>query len=350
MRGEKVAAVRHIIGGLKLLNEWQSFESPNGPGRSSISSIGSDPDLRDDLTSMFNRLHLQAEYSLHALPSSGCNICETDRSREDEEILSFCSLTEARDKLFTLANECISSILPAVEAKYARQIDAEMIVRRMRLEKKLRTWRRVFESSIAIKKSTSTTQNAAAANVLLIYCIGLTAWAAACLEVEEMSLDNYREEYEDIVALAKAVINAGVGADFQFELGIIPPLHTIGLKCRFPDLRQEIIDILSSKHWREGLFDSHASSRFIELTRRIEEEDVDPGTGLPTETARVHFADQSHYMGWIPEGHHHRKVIFYLKPYGPYGPWHKREESVDEDVWVDRVAKSGSKLRLALPT
>src|SRR5262249_49357748 len=150
--------------------------------------------------SMFTRLQLQAKFSMHALPFSRSNICGPKRSGEDEEILSFCSLTEARDKLFAIVNECVSSNLPITEAKYAQQIDAGMMVQRMRDEKKLRTWRRVFESSIAIKKSTSTTQSAAAANVLLIYCISLTVWTAVCFEVEEIRLDNYREEYGDIVA------------------------------------------------------------------------------------------------------------------------------------------------------
>jgi len=338
MRGEVTAAVGHINGGLKLLNEWQFSESSGKPDTSSISSVASDPDLCDHLTSMFTRLHLQAEFSTHSAPSSQSKVCNHQRLEESEDILTFSSLTEARDKLFALANECSASIPPIIEAKYARQISMEMIVQHTHLEKKLRTWRRTFESSIAIKKSATTTQNAAAANVLLIYCISLTVWAATVFEVEETSLENYRDEFEDIIALAKAVIDTGTGAGFQFELGIIPPLHLIGSKCRFPDLRQEIIDILSSKHWREGLFDSHASCRFIKLIRRIEEEDIDPDTGLPTETARVHFADQSCFLSGPPEEHDDRKVIFYLKPEGLYGPWHAREESLDENIWVGRVA------------
>lgn len=333
MRGEIAVAIGHITGGLKLLNEWQSSESSGKPDASSISSIASDSDLYEDLTSMFTRLQHQALFSKHALPFSWRNNCNPEILGEDEETLSFCSLTEARDKLFSVASECVSSIVPTLDAKYARQIDTEMILRRMRLEKKLRTWRRTFESSIAIKKSTSTTQSAAAANVLLIFCICLTVWAAVCFDVEEMSVDNYREEFEDIIALAKPVVDTGIGAGFQFEMGIIPSLHMVGSKCRFPDLRQEIIDILSSKHWREGLFDSQASCRYIELTRRIEEEGVNPDTGLPTETARVHFADQSLFIGRSPKENDDRKLVFYLKPHGPYGPWLAREESLNENIW-----------------
>lgn len=338
MRGETAAAIRHINSGLKLLSEWLFSGNTDKSDASPISSIISDPDIFD-LTSMFTRLRLQAEFSMHALPFSWCHVYRPMRL-QNEEILLFCSLTEARDELFAIANECVSSILPATEAKYVQQVDANMIVRRIRLEKKLRTWRRTFESSIAIKKSTSTTQNAVAANILLILCISLTVWAAVCLDVEEVKLDNYREEFEDVITLAKAVIDTGTGGDFQFEIGIIPPLHMIGSKCRFPDLRQEIIDILSSKHWREGIFDSYASSRFIELTRRIEDEGVDPDTGLPTETARVHFADQSNVIGKSPGNYDDRKVVFYLKPHGPYGPWFAREESLNESVWVGRVVNA----------
>lgn len=337
MRGETAAAVGHITGGLKLLNEWQSSDSFGKPDASSISSIASDPDLYDDLTSMFTRLQLQAEFSKHALPYSGCNICKPQKLEEDEETPSFHSLTEARNNLFAIANDCVSSILPTYEAKYARQIDTEMIVRRMRLEKKLRTWRRTFESSIAIKKSISTTQSAAATNILLIFCISLTVWAAVCLDVEEMSTDNHRAEFEDIIVLAKSVMDAGIDVGFQFEVGIIPNLHMAGSKCRFPDLRQEIIDILSSKHWREGLFDSQASCKFIKLIRRIEEESIDPDTGLPTETARVHFVDHSHFIGRSPEENDDRKVVFYLKPHGPYGPWLAREESLNESFRVTEL-------------
>jgi hypothetical protein len=99
-----------------------------------------------------------------------------------------------------------------------------------------------------------TTQSAVATNVLLIFCISLPIWAAVCFDVDEMSVDNYREEFEDIIALAKPVMDAGIRVGFQFETGIIPPLHMVGSKCRFPDLRQEIIDILSSKTLARGPF------------------------------------------------------------------------------------------------
>jgi len=338
MRGEVVAAVGHITGGLKLLNEWQPSQSSAKPDESSISPYS---DLCDGLTSMFMRLQLQAAFSTHASPSSWHSI-RNPKKWDDEEILSFCSFTEARNKLSAIGNECVSTILPFIAAKYARQIDMKLIIRRMRLEKKLRTWRRTFESSIAIKKSTSTTQRAAAVNLLLMFCISMTIWAAVCFDIEEMNYDNCKEEYEDIVALAKNVMDARIiGNGFQFEVGIIPHLHNAGLKCRFPDLRQEIIDILSSKHWREGIFDSKVSCRLIELTKRIEEENVDPDTGLPIETARIHFVDQKHCIGRSPENGD-RKVVFYLKPHGPYGPWLAREELLNENISVARVVNMHS--------
>lgn len=344
MRGEMEAAVKHIHSGLKLLSEWNPMQSvaANGDRRSSSLDEPSDKEMCDDLTAMFSRLHLQAKFSMHSQPPTWHSMHSPDKLQPDS-IATFTTLSEARDTLFSIASECVAVILPIVEAKYAKRVQCEMMVQQRRLESHLRVWRRHFESSIAVKKAMCTTHLAAMGNMLMIYAISMHIWVAECLSAEEEVFDKYGGEYETVVALAKGILDAGAGCErtagaaFQFELGIIPPLHMIGSKCRFPELRRQILDILTSAHWREGLFDSVASARFIELVARVEAEEVDPATNMPTERARVHFADQAHFLGRPQVENSDRRVVLFLKPEGVYGPWVMREEVLDGQVWVGRV-------------
>jgi hypothetical protein len=69
-----------------------------------------------------------------------------------------------------------------------------------------------------------------------------------------------------------------------------------------------------------------ASARFVELVARVEAEEIDPTTGLPMDRTRVHFTDQSHFLGRPPVEDGERRVVLFLKPKGVYGPWVVRED------------------------
>ena len=334
LRGKIATAIDHIHSGLKLISEFSTTK--NNTGNEPVSAYPTNPSdgsIIDDLKGMFSRLYLQASLS-HCTQG---NIWDGPAPYEEpasDSATTFGSLSEARDKLFSLATECVAIIRPIMHAKYEEKVHFEMIARQRSLERLLRGWRRTFESSIAVKVSMSTTRLAAMGNVLSIYAICMHLWVATSLSVSETTFDQYRHDFETVIALAESLLETGdtseagfAGAGFQFELGIIPPLQILGAKCRFPDLRQQILDLLKAAHWREGLFDSARSADFVELMRHIEDAGaVDDATGLPTEAARVHFANQ--FLGPGHDGQNaavDMKTVILLKPEGPYGPWHQLE-------------------------
>lgn len=55
------------------------------------------------------------------------------------------------------------------------------------------------------------------------------------------------------------------------EVGIIPVLYIIGVKCRHPGLRREAVHILRRRSMREAVWDSIIAARVVERVMEIEE-------------------------------------------------------------------------------
>jgi hypothetical protein len=72
-------------------------------------------------------------------------------------------------------------------------------------------------------------------------------------------------DFRQILTLSKKVFEAKdfpgtspfyVGSPFAFPFGIIHPLYITALHCIDPSVCQEALDILTSRHWKEGAWDS----------------------------------------------------------------------------------------------
>jgi len=99
-------------------------------------------------------------------------------------------------------------------------------------------------------------------------------------------------------------------ANFTFEMGLIIGLYTTACRCRCPNTRREAIALLERDLPREGLWDAQqhlvVAKRIIEL----EESELDPITGWPSERARI-WSAQIHgdvdrdgkFQVWFAKGH-----------------------------------------------
>ena len=72
-------------------------------------------------------------------------------------------------------------------------------------------------------------------------------------------------DFREALTLSKMVFEAKgfpgtsllyVNSPFAFPFGIIHPLYITALNCIDPSVCQEALDILTSRHWKEGAWDS----------------------------------------------------------------------------------------------
>ncbi|PNP51244.1 hypothetical protein THARTR1_08148 [Trichoderma harzianum] len=93
----------------------------------------------------------------------------------------------------------------------------------------------------------------------------------------EMEYDNYLPQFQQCVALADDVVAAhgrysrSLKPTFTPEIGVLPVLYIIGVKCRHPVVRRKVSSILRRQPIREAIWDSISAAGVIERVIEIEE-------------------------------------------------------------------------------
>lgn len=93
----------------------------------------------------------------------------------------------------------------------------------------------------------------------------------------EIDYDNFLPQFQQCVALAGGVAAAhqrysgSSRPTFTPEIGFIPVLYIIGVKCRHPIVRREVLSILRRQLIREAAWDSISTARVVERVIEIEE-------------------------------------------------------------------------------
>lgn len=93
----------------------------------------------------------------------------------------------------------------------------------------------------------------------------------------EMEYDNFLPQFQQCVTLADDLVAAherysgSLKPTFTPEIGVLPVLYIIGVKCRHPMLRRKVLSILRRQPIREAIWDSISVARIIERVIEIEE-------------------------------------------------------------------------------
>jgi hypothetical protein len=98
----------------------------------------------------------------------------------------------------------------------------------------------------------------------------------------EMDFDKYTAEFEQIVMLTERL--AGYQENIyplSFEMGVIPPLFFVGLKCRILRIRRKAMDLMRQAPEQEGLWMRNDCLSFLEW--KINTEETDRGDVPETE-------------------------------------------------------------------
>ncbi|KAK7428993.1 hypothetical protein QQZ08_004400 [Neonectria magnoliae] len=120
----------------------------------------------------------------------------------------------------------------------------------------------------------------------------------------EMDYDNFLAQFQQCVALAGDVAAAherfsgSLKPTFTPEIGIVPVLYLIGVKCRHPVVRREVLSILRRQPIREAVWDSILVARVVE--RVIEIEEGGSGSGEVTQSMeQIPAWQRVETMSWV---------------------------------------------------
>ncbi|OQE39106.1 hypothetical protein PENCOP_c007G01339 [Penicillium coprophilum] len=142
----------------------------------------------------------------------------------------------------------------------------------------LQTWSNLFQNMLQ-QRSSYETDSKTCPLVSLLRLQHTIAWILLGNDGpgREMDYDNFLPQFQQCVALADDVVTAHeryLGSSrptFTPEIGVVPVLYIIGVKCRHPMVRREVLGILRRQSIREAVWDSISAAGLVERVIEIEE-------------------------------------------------------------------------------
>jgi hypothetical protein len=312
MKGDMSLSLQHIQGGFRILTDRNNHVTSTDLVRTSPPGVTDD--LISDLSAMLARLRVQALlFDPTLLPQAKRK--ELAASFSGPMPREFRSLAEARSHFVGIGGEAMALILSTSKTRYCEGSFDEFKPTQTRLTAEILQWRLAFDSLLAREQQSWTWQKVKAANILQMQALSISIWTATALSSEQSLFDLYRAEFQAILDLAVSTVGHGRLSNFQFDLGVIPTLHFVGVKCRWPELRRQALKILGSAHWREMLFDSHRAYRAVHRVMELEEAESGMFI-LPAEESRILWA----HVGIVEPGATSLRHLVAKRPKGGVGP------------------------------
>lgn len=153
-------------------------------------------------------------------------------------------------------------------------------------------------------------------------------WTSSCFDREEYLAERFQDGYETVVREAGKVIAYNMAADkanipFTFEMGLIPTLYLVALKCRDYETRHQALSLLGRAPEKEGLWRRDVAMVVVRRVIHIETNGLEVGadrvvfTGVKVYDSQIRFSDK--------QGAH---VTFYARLDGSGDIWRVWEETV----------------------
>jgi hypothetical protein len=163
----------------------------------------------------------------------------------------------------------------------------------------LELWKMRFDDLVLRQEHLWDHEKLSAANLVRVMwqatAVGLSVGPSA----DETAWDAHKAAYEEIIRLVESLVVRPGDVQglprFQFEMGLISPLHLVAWKCRWPSLRRKGLALLRASSRRECLYDSQLYYAVFSRIMEIEEGCLSQQLGLrsvdydlPPEQARIH--------------------------------------------------------------
>ena len=270
LAGNHTQAVRHLHGGVQLIRNLQQDMDNNHHG------LGDKfPPLIRQVSRQIRRLDMQAVLFLVDWTPAAL---EEDLTPQIHHLQNaYQSLEQAAEQMSDLISRVMILRNAGQQAAIAnRQVQAPLMPE-VGLRTQLKAWFVRWEKTLQQR-----TGNAALKTTSLI-SMTLVQYAMAEILLNthgagrEMDYDLYLPRFEECLALVEEIMamrenHSGWSAPtFTPEIGILPVLHIIGVKCRHPLVRRKARDILRQRRLREAVWDSVSTVAIIQRVIEIEE-------------------------------------------------------------------------------
>ncbi|KEF61484.1 uncharacterized protein A1O9_03050 [Exophiala aquamarina CBS 119918] len=147
-------------------------------------------------------------------------------------------------------------------------------------------WNRASASLFECLQQRGTVKEKIIVALLQIHSLTSCIMLSGVFVAKETDYDAFLPEFRTMLSLVQFVlphliVSAESSVLYQFELGIVPSLFLLGLKCRDPVTRTMALDLMVSATYREGIWDLAAAGHVVSWIVRIEEEGRDGNAYIP---------------------------------------------------------------------
>ncbi|KAK0763410.1 hypothetical protein N5P37_002787 [Trichoderma harzianum] len=270
--GNYVQAMKHLRGGVELSrNIDKTILNNNTYDTSAVRT------LICQVTRQIRRLDTQAATFL--VDWTPVDVQERLMSNFLPSNNTFGSLNQAADHLQIL----VARVMGLRNAEQEMYFTGEMLPPppssiRGNILRELETWSSLFEKTLQQGNYHDTDSEAYPLTSLLrlqyiITWTLISSYGAG----REMEYDNFLPQFQQCVALADDLAAAheqysgSLKPTFTPEIGVLPVLYIIGVKCRHPVVRREVLSILRRQTIREAIWDSISVARIVERVIEVEE-------------------------------------------------------------------------------
>ncbi|KAL5357718.1 hypothetical protein BJX96DRAFT_23601 [Aspergillus floccosus] len=274
LAGNYVQAMKHLRAGVELSRNIDRAINITTSGHSAPSAVRP---LFCQVTRQIRRLDMQAvTFIVDWTPLDIQE--ETCTSPLPSSDSSFQSLDHAADHLQTLVAQVMRLRHTEQQMSPTERILLSPPSLKDIVLNQLETWSAVFENSLQQGSAWDAASGADPLVSLLrlqhtITCMLLRT----CGPGRELDYDDFLPHFQQCVAWAEDVAAAherysgSLKPTFTPEIGIVPVLYIIGVKCRHTVLRRQVLGILRRQPIREAVWDSISAARVVERVIEIEE-------------------------------------------------------------------------------
>ena len=287
--GSNQLAVEQIQTAIGLIQDWK--QRSGAKTRSALDFISPIPSMMEDqLIQIFSQLAIQVVFFAEKRSTETGKIMENQSIPQPAYNMpnAFVSYREAimyHRNLTRRSSSFLSRSIPQSRSEYAgwipakekRTEDIQFDTDRELLMLNILRWCKAFVT-VEASFQDFTTLEWRKVRILRIQSLVTYASLGAMAAQDEMVYDDYNHIHKEIVNLSSQVVSSmrhpkvAKKTNFSFDTGVIIPLYLTVMKCRHPQIRRRIVDLLLSTAWREGVWDSIFVGRMGEWTIEIEEE------------------------------------------------------------------------------
>lgn len=283
LRGNYDTAMLHYCNGLRVLHALRSRQRSSG-GK----TLGSDF-VEKSIVPLFHRL--LATGILYGVPTELA--MSLIQGPPKVLRLAFKSILEAQSAMHELRNQSLTFIRHMGENfRPLNPTPEHKLLDQKALLTVLDEWwiaLEELESNTVLSKDDSIMAHSLKACYYFTYILG-----SSITDKSQSACDRHLPRFKAMLHHCRYVVDhshhledASPAANFTFEVLVIPYLNFTASRCRCPVTRRDAVALLERNIPREGLWDAQQQAVVCRRLIEIEEREVDPVTGWPTENARV---------------------------------------------------------------